>query len=76
MEGRISEWQSVEIVLSQPATSQLSVKEKRKGSRYQVQLKLGTRHIKDSLHKEGKDRAESTGCPTQSEVEVKQKNQI
>jgi hypothetical protein len=40
-----------------------------------VQLKLGTRHRKDSLHKEGRDRAESTGCSTQSEVEVKQKVQ-
>jgi hypothetical protein len=35
-----------------------------------VQLKLGTRHRKDSLHKEGRDRAESTGCSAQSEVEV------
>jgi hypothetical protein len=40
-----------------------------------VQLKLGTRHRKDSLHKMGRDRAESTGCSTQSAVEVLQKAQ-
>jgi hypothetical protein len=42
---------------------------------YQVQLKLGTRHRKDSLHEEGRDRAESIGCSAQSEVKVKQKVQ-
>jgi len=41
-----------------------------------VQLKLGTRHKKDNLHKEGRNQAESTGCAVQSEVEVKQKIQI
>jgi hypothetical protein len=38
-----------------------------------VQLKLGTRHRKDSLHKIGRDRAESTGCSVQSAVEVIQR---
>jgi hypothetical protein len=55
MEGRFGEWKPVEIVLRQPVALQLSVKEKGKGSRYQVQLKLGTRHKKDSLHKEGRE---------------------
>jgi hypothetical protein len=50
-------------------------KRKEEGSRYQVQLKLGTRHKKDSLHKEGRDRAEIPGCSAQSEFEVKQKVQ-
>jgi hypothetical protein len=40
-----------------------------------VQLKLGTRHRNDSLHKEGWDIVESTGCSMQSEVEVKHKVQ-
>jgi hypothetical protein len=40
-----------------------------------VQLKLGTRHRKDSLHMIGRDRAESTGCSAQSAVEVIQKVQ-
>jgi hypothetical protein len=40
-----------------------------------VQLKLGTRHRKDSLHTTGRDRAESTGCSAQSAVEVIQKVQ-
>jgi hypothetical protein len=40
-----------------------------------VQLKLGTRHRKDSLHKEGRNRTERTGCSTQSEDEEKQKVQ-
>jgi hypothetical protein len=40
-----------------------------------VHLKLGTRHRKYSLHKIGRDKAESTGCSTQSEVELKQKVQ-
>jgi hypothetical protein len=56
MEGRFGEWELVEIVLQQLATSQLSVREEGEGSRYQVQLKLGTRHKKDSLHTMGKDR--------------------
>jgi hypothetical protein len=55
MEGRISEWELVEIVLRQLASSQLSLKEKGKGYRYQVQLKLGTRHRKYSLQKEGRE---------------------
>jgi hypothetical protein len=55
MEGRISEWELVEIVLRQPAASQLSIKEKGKGFRYQVQLKLSTKHRKDSFHKEGRE---------------------
>jgi hypothetical protein len=40
-----------------------------------VQLKLGTRHIKYSLHTIGRDIVESTGCSTQSVVEVIQKAQ-
>jgi hypothetical protein len=51
-------------------------KAEEEGSRYQVQLKLGTRHRKDSLHTVGRNREESTGCVVQSEVEVKQKVQI
>jgi hypothetical protein len=36
-----------------------------KGSRYQVQLKLGTRHRKDSLHKEGEEaQRRNQGFPT------------
>jgi hypothetical protein len=54
MEGGTSEWEPVEIVLRQLATSQLSVKEKGKGCKYEVQLKLGTRHRKDNLQKEGR----------------------
>jgi hypothetical protein len=54
---------------------QLSVKEKEEGSRYQVQLKLGTRHKKDSLHKIGRDKAESTCYSAQSVVEVIQEVQ-
>jgi hypothetical protein len=38
-----------------------------------VQLKLGTRQRKDSMYKEGRDKAESTGCSVQSEFQVKQK---
>jgi hypothetical protein len=52
------------------------MKEEGEGSRYQVQLKLGTRHIKDNLDTVGKDREESTGCFAQSEVKVEHKVQI
>jgi hypothetical protein len=38
-----------------------------------VQLKLGTRHRKYSLHMIGRDRAESTGYSAQSAVEVIQR---
>jgi hypothetical protein len=34
-----------------------------------VQLKLGARQRKDSLHKEGRNKTEITGCSTQSEDE-------
>ena len=54
---------------------QLSVKAKEKGYRYQVQLKLGTRHRKYNLHMVGRDRAESTVFSVQSAVEVIQKIQ-
>jgi hypothetical protein len=70
MERRFGKWEQVEIVLRQSAALQLSIKEKEDGSRYQVQLKLGTRHRKDSLHKIGMERAESTDCFVQFEVEV------
>jgi hypothetical protein len=50
-------------------------KSKEEGSRYQVQLKLGTRHRKDSLHRRGRDREESTGCSVQSVVKVIQEVQ-
>ena len=39
-------------------------------------MKLGTRHRKDSLHKEGRDREESRGFSTQPEAEANQKDQI
>jgi hypothetical protein len=41
-----------------------------------VQLRLGTRHKKDSLHTGWRNREGSTGCTAQSEVEVKQKVHI
>jgi hypothetical protein len=41
------------------------------GSRYQVQLKLGTRHKKGSLHTIEKDIEEIIGFTVQYEVEVK-----
>jgi hypothetical protein len=40
-----------------------------------VQLKLGTRHRKDSLHKEGRDKEEITDYLAQYEDEEKQKVQ-
>jgi hypothetical protein len=46
------------------------VKTKEEGFRHQVQLKLGTGNRKDYLHTIGRDRAERTGCSTQSVVEV------
>jgi hypothetical protein len=73
MEERFGEWEPIEIVLRQPPASQLSVKSDREGSRYQVQLKLGTRHKKYNLHTGGKDRSEITGYTTKSKVEVKHK---
>jgi hypothetical protein len=45
-------------------------KSKEEESRYQVQLKLGTRHRKYSLHRRGRDRLESTGCSVQSIVKA------
>jgi hypothetical protein len=76
MEGRFGELESVETIIQQPAASQPSVREQEEGSRYQVKLKLGTKHRKDSLHTVGEDRAERTGCSVQPEVEEKQKDQI
>jgi hypothetical protein len=76
MEGGISEWDPVEIVLRKTTSSQLSVKGKGKGLRYKVQLKLGTRHRKDSLHKEGRHGVERKGCPMQYEVAIKQNHLI
>jgi hypothetical protein len=73
MEEWISEWVLAEIVLRQPTASQLSAKEKEEGSKYQVQLKLGTRHRTNSLQKIGRDKEEITGCFMQSTVEIKKK---
>jgi hypothetical protein len=41
-----------------------------------VQLRLGTRHKKDSLRTGWRNRAESTGYVAQFEVEVKKKVQL
>jgi hypothetical protein len=41
-----------------------------------VQLRLATRHKKDSLHIGWRNKAEITGCVVQSAVEVQQKIQI
>jgi hypothetical protein len=70
MERRLGKWELIEVVLRQPVALQLSVKVKEEGSRDQVQLKLGTRHRKESFHNIGRDIAESIGYSTQSVVEV------
>jgi hypothetical protein len=43
---------------------------------YEVKLKLGTIHMKDSLHTVGKEREEITGCSAQLEDEANQKGHI
>jgi hypothetical protein len=41
-----------------------------------VQLKLGTRHRKDSLHTRWRNRVENTRCTGQPEVKVQKKANI
>jgi hypothetical protein len=71
MEGRFGKQEPVETILGQPTSSHLLLKSEGKGSRYQVQLKLGTRHIKDSLHTVREERVEIIGCSAQPEVKSK-----
>jgi hypothetical protein len=75
MKIRLGKWEPVEAVLGQSTASHLLVKSKEEGSRYHVQLELGTRHRKDSLHNIGRDKARSIDCFAQYAVELIQKVQ-